>query len=441
MNTFQGHSLNTLNEPSVAPDTHRLAPSTLAVRPVLGVGPLLAIAILFMLAPWSRAQDLYRNFNVFAVENGVTGPTKVFLTGPAQITSIVTYHWNFGLGKKPGYIKILTGDAPDVLPDVPYPAQGQPGSLNAPNVNWVATMNLKVAGGWYDVSDSDPATMSQNSESGHEGFVLVSGTYLPSTELAGNFNIEEVRNDGTPFLFRLTAPAQIDQLETYHWFDGRGSKPGSITIQSIKAPFRVKETYKAEGLPGSDNAPNVNWVAKMNLTLPPGTYEIVDSDPATWSQNAQTGGEGFAIVRGADLSPGLTILPPSKMGFGGPMPITTPCGNPGYRLTMTPCSGPWSSTEIEMEVVRPLPSPVTTVEFKYYEAGVGLPSGTPVPVFTTPVVVSGDGAAVGSLYLIAPPQLHDLCVAGQYSKWEMFPLHADGSGEGAIGIFQIGGCP
>jgi hypothetical protein len=43
---------------------------------------------------------------------------------------------------------------------------------------------------------------------------------------------------------------------------------------------------------------NVNWVAPVNVTVPPGTYSVVDTDRNTWSQNAQSSGAGFARVVG-----------------------------------------------------------------------------------------------------------------------------------------------
>jgi hypothetical protein len=236
---------------------------------------------------------------------------------------------------------------------------------------------------------------------------------------------------------------------TYHWNFGAGRAPGSITLRSVNAPFAFVRTYPATGQPGSNNVPNVNWVASLDAVLAPGTYEIDDSDPGSWSQNGQSGGVGFTIVRGATLSAGLIVggpppVPPPAP-HSGPAPITPPvtvgCGNPGYRLAMTPCVGPWASTVITMVVVRALPTPITSAEFKYYDSGIGLPSATPVPIFTTPTLVSGNGTALGSVYTITPPQLHGLCVAGQYSRWGLFPLHADGSGEGEIGLFRIAGCP
>ncbi len=44
--------------------------------------------------------------------------------------------------------------------------------------------------------------------------------------------------------------------------------------------------------------PNANWTCAPNITLPAGAYQIIDSEPATWSQNDQSGGRGMASVRG-----------------------------------------------------------------------------------------------------------------------------------------------
>jgi hypothetical protein len=40
------------------------------------------------------------------------------------------------------------------------------------------------------------------------------------------------------------------------------------------------------------------WVAKPNQIIPAGTYTIVDSDPATWSQNSETKGQGMTWMMG-----------------------------------------------------------------------------------------------------------------------------------------------
>jgi hypothetical protein len=34
----------------------------------------------------------------------------------------------------------------------------------------------------------------------------------------------------------------------------------------------------------------------LDQPLPPGSYRVIDPDPATWSQNEGSGGAGFATV-------------------------------------------------------------------------------------------------------------------------------------------------
>jgi hypothetical protein len=50
--------------------------------------------------------------------------------------------------------------------------------------------------------------------------------------------------------------------------------------------------------------PNAYWTVYPNVTLPAGTYTVIDSDPATWSHNAESSNRGFVRVEGypADAS-------------------------------------------------------------------------------------------------------------------------------------------
>ncbi len=56
--------------------------------------------------------------------------------------------------------------------------------------------------------------------------------------------------------------------------------------------------WRAKGSPGQGGVPNAYWTVSPNAVVPAGTYTIVDSSPATWSQNRQSGGRGFAVVKG-----------------------------------------------------------------------------------------------------------------------------------------------
>jgi hypothetical protein len=46
----------------------------------------------------------------------------------------------------------------------------------------------------------------------------------------------------------------------------------------------------------------VNWRVEPNQVIPAGTYTVLDSDPATWSQNAESRGQGFSDIRGVPRS-------------------------------------------------------------------------------------------------------------------------------------------
>jgi len=85
----------------------------------------------------------------------------------------------------------------------------------------------------------------------------------------------------------------------WHAADGwpaQGKAPGTIGL----AGSGKAGPFKATGSSGQGGAPNVNWTVNVSTTTKPvvlnGTYTCQDSDPATWSQNPQTGATGFCIV-------------------------------------------------------------------------------------------------------------------------------------------------
>ena len=59
----------------------------------------------------------------------------------------------------------------------------------------------------------------------------------------------------------------------------------------VYGPWRVTAS-------GGSGAVNIIWTAQPKLEIPGGTYTVVDSSPATWSQNAESGGKGFSQVYG-----------------------------------------------------------------------------------------------------------------------------------------------
>lgn len=98
-----------------------------------------------------------------------------------------------------------------------------------------------------------------------------------------------------PTAFSTRGTIQIARITTYHWNYGEGTgRPGTIGLLSDTGYWYGP--WKASGQPGQGGVPNAYWVVTPNVKLPPGTYRVVDSDPATWSQNAGSGSAGIAIV-------------------------------------------------------------------------------------------------------------------------------------------------
>lgn len=112
-----------------------------------------------------------------------------------------------------------------------------------------------------------------------------------------NQNVLAVQNGGTSPTFEVASETVVTKIETYHWNDASGNaSTGEISLRGDDG--KVYGPWETVGRPGQGDVPNAYWAASPNVTLPAGTYTIVDSDPGTWSQNADSGGEGFALVYG-----------------------------------------------------------------------------------------------------------------------------------------------
>ncbi len=96
--------------------------------------------------------------------------------------------------------------------------------------------------------------------------------------------------------------------------------------------------FPARGESGSNGRPNIVWVAAANVTVPPGYYTVLDSDPDTRSYNDRTTGHGFAIVRGSLVSPPKSSSPSMPTA-----PMTTPTTSTPEPCPLYPngdCRGP-----------------------------------------------------------------------------------------------------
>ena len=116
-----------------------------------------------------------------------------------------------------------------------------------------------------------------------------------------NWNICGVKNapikDTT---FTIGEPSLITFIATYHWNDGKGALPKKgISLKDSSG--MVYGPWPVTTSPGSGGKANVNWECHPGITLPAGTYTVIDPDPATWSQNDGSGNSGFARVAGSPV--------------------------------------------------------------------------------------------------------------------------------------------
>ena len=113
--------------------------------------------------------------------------------------------------------------------------------------------------------------------------------------LFDNQNVLAVQNGGTSPTFEVTSTTTITKIETYHWNDAGGNdSAGEISLEADNG--KVYGPWETVGRAGQGDVPNAYWAANPNVTLPAGSYAVIDSDPSTWSQNADSGGEGFTVV-------------------------------------------------------------------------------------------------------------------------------------------------
>ncbi len=112
-----------------------------------------------------------------------------------------------------------------------------------------------------------------------------------------NGNVDEVQSGPrAPTIFQINRPYVITYINTYHYFGG-GMPPGQIGLRSNETG-RMYGPWQAFGEVGQGGVANATWVVRPDIRIPPGSYAIVDSYPATWSCNAGSGFAGFSVVKG-----------------------------------------------------------------------------------------------------------------------------------------------
>lgn len=159
--------------------------------------------------------------------------------------------------------------------------------------DWLTGLDSFLNNGDIPVSEPKPAKSTEAPAPLYDAGEAPAAT--SEAPIFDNQNILAVQNGGTSPTFEVAATSVITKIQTYHWNDAVGN--GSTGTISLKAADgKVYGPWDTVGLDGQGGVPNAYWAATPNVTVPAGNYTVIDSDPSTWSQNADSGGVGFAIV-------------------------------------------------------------------------------------------------------------------------------------------------
>ena len=157
--------------------------------------------------------------------------------------------------------------------------------------------------------------LAEDSQESNRAFDAPAGpTYVPVGDIqtAAIDNKGSVRNGPTkPVAIELPAPIIVQSIQTYHWNNGRGQRPGTIAIRS--AAGATYGPWRAIGKPGQGGVRNAYWFVDPGVVLPAGSYVLVDSSPKTWATNEAAGNRGFVVMRYQQLAavPSASAAPAS----------------------------------------------------------------------------------------------------------------------------------
>jgi hypothetical protein len=103
-----------------------------------------------------------------------------------------------------------------------------------------------------------------------------------------------------PTVFTIKESWLVTEIKTYHWNNGKGLTPGTIGLKSSDGT--VYGPWQSTGAPGQGGVADAYWIVKPQVTIPAGTYTVIDSDPSTWAKNdADTGGMGMVWGKGVRM--------------------------------------------------------------------------------------------------------------------------------------------
>ena len=173
------------------------------------------------------------------------------------------------------------------------PKTGKP-ALDTKSAVAVTQMLITGSPGHWTVTDG---TMTY-SFLGQKGKGNVTDFSGEEETLLNNWNIYGVADGPTaPTTFAISKSYVITYLNSYHWNSGQGTTaPGQLSLRHQDGT--IYGPWNTTGSPGQGGVPNAVWECSPGVVVKAGAYTVLDSSPATWSQNSASGGQGFAKVLG-----------------------------------------------------------------------------------------------------------------------------------------------
>jgi hypothetical protein len=115
---------------------------------------------------------------------------------------------------------------------------------------------------------------------------------------------------------------RITSISTYHYNWGGGATPGTLALED--ALGGMYGPWTASGLFG-----NLDWFVRPDVVIGPGTYTVIDSNPATWSYTARSGNAGHTRILAEATDPATTYQPDGRIRLGTGASL----GNDVYNTT------------------------------------------------------------------------------------------------------------
>ena len=117
--------------------------------------------------------------------------------------------------------------------------------------------------------------------------LMTSNASTEAVVIVNTYNIlDVVCGDPGTTLVTIPQDAYITEISTYHWCD-KGQPAGTHSLYNINTGV----TYG----PFSGTIDFRFWVSYPNTYVPAGNYEVIDSEPSTWSH---TNNGGFVLIKG-----------------------------------------------------------------------------------------------------------------------------------------------